>query len=99
LQGKLSLLQGQVLGWLGRNFEKRILRRPRHIILNLRDERRHQIEVLVDVGKLIQQLHHAVVILERVQAHPRQAIFTGHQILVERLVLVPEKNQTQGGHG
>jgi hypothetical protein len=32
------------------------------------------------------------------QAHPRQAIFARHQILIERLVLVPEEDETQGGH-
>ena len=99
LQGEVPLLLRQILGRLGRHVQKRILRRARNVILNLRDQRRHQIEVLVDVGKLIQQFHHAVIIFERMQAHPGQAIFAGHQILVERLVLMPEKNQTQGGHG
>src|SRR5260370_21066759 len=32
------------------------------------------------------------------QAHPGQAIFASHQILIERLVLVPEEDETQGGH-
>jgi hypothetical protein len=34
-----------------------------------------------------------------VQSNPGQAIFAGYQVLVERLVLVPEKNQTQSRHG
>ncbi len=99
LQGKLSLLQRQVLCRLGGHLKKRILRRPRNVVLNLNDQRRHQIEVLVNIGKLIQQLHHAVVVLEGMQAHPRQAILARHQILVKGLVLVPEKDETQGGHG
>ena len=79
--------------------EKRILRRSRNVILNLRDQRGHQIEVLVNIGKLVQQLHHPVIILERVQPRPRQTVFARHQILVKRLVLMPEKNQPQSGHG
>ena len=79
--------------------QKRILRRSRHIILNLHHQRRHQIEVLMNVRKLVQQLHHAVIVFERVQPHPGQAIFAGDQILVERLVLVPEKDDAQGRHG
>src|SRR5207248_568887 len=84
--------------WLGRNRQKRILRRPRDVVLNLRDQRRHKIEVLVNVGKLIQQLHHAVIVFQCMEAYPGQAVFAGHQILVERLVLMPEKDKTQGGH-
>ncbi len=99
LQRELPLFLRQILGRLGRYVQKRILRRPRNVILNLRDQRRHQIEVLVYIGKLLQQLHHAVIILQTVQAYPGHAILAGHQILIERLVLMPEKDETQGGHG
>ena len=53
----------------------------------------------MNVGKLIQQFHHAVVVLERVQSHPWQTVFTANQVLVKRLVLMPEKNDTQRWHG
>src|SRR5579871_6722850 len=49
--------------------------------------------------ELIQQFHHAVVVLERVQTHPRQAVFTRYQILVERLVLMPKKDDAKRRHG
>ena len=49
----------------------------------------------MDVGKLVQQFDHAVVVLERVQARPRQTIFARDQILVERLVLVPKQDDAQ----
>jgi hypothetical protein len=44
---------------------------------------------LVDVGKLIQQLDHPIVVFEGVQAYPGKAIFSGDQVLVKRLMLVP----------
>jgi hypothetical protein len=44
----------------------------------------------VDVGKLLQQSDHAVVVLEGVHTHPRQAVLTGDQIFVKRLMLVPQ---------
>jgi len=33
------------------------------------------------------------------QADPGQAILTGNQVFVERLVLMPQQNDTQGRHG
>jgi hypothetical protein len=53
----------------------------------------------MNLGELIQQLHHAVIIFEGVQTGPRQAIFTCNQILVKRLVLMPKKDNPQRGHG
>ena len=52
----------------------------------------------MDIRELVQQLHHAVIILERVQPHPRQAVFSGDQVLIERLMLMPEHNYAQDGH-
>ena len=49
LQCEPPLGQRQILGRLGRHVEKRILRRPGNIILNLRHQRGNQIEVLVNV--------------------------------------------------
>ncbi len=99
LQREPPLVQRQILRRLGRDAQERILRRPRHVILNLHHQRRHQIKVLVNVGKFIQQLHHAVVIFERVQPRPRQTVLSRNQILIKRLVLVPQKNDAQGRHG
>ena len=42
-----------------------------HVVLNLRDQRRDKIEGLVNVGKLVQQFDHAVVVFEGMQAAPR----------------------------
>ena len=41
-------------------------------------------------GKLPQQRHHPVVVLQRVQADPRQDVLAGGEVFVIRLVHVPE---------
>ena len=98
LQGEAPLIERQIFRRLRSHPQKRILRRPVGIVLNLHHQRRHKIEILVDVGKLVQQFDHAVVVLEGVQTGPGQTIFAGDQILVERLVLVPQKNDAESRH-
>jgi hypothetical protein len=78
--------------------KKWVLGSSGHVILDLSDQRRHQIEGLMDVGEFVQQLDHAVVVFERMQAHPGQAVLSGDQILVERLMLMPQDNDAQNGH-
>ena len=53
----------------------------------------------MDGGKLVQQFDHAVIVFESVQTYPGQTVFAGNQILVKRLVLMPEKNDAEDGHG
>ena len=103
LQREAALMRGEVLGRLGHQIEERIVRPAGDVILDLRHQRRHQVEILMDVGKLVQQLHHAVIILERVQPHPGQAILAGDHVFVKRLVHVPEQHKpnlrrTSGGN-
>ena len=98
LQREPALFRRQILGRLRSHLQKRILRGARNIILNLRDQRWHQVEGLMDVGKLVQQFHHAVIVFQRMQAHPRQAIFACDQILVKGLVLVPKNDDAKSGH-
>ncbi len=88
----------QVLRGLRHHLQKRILRLARNVFLNLRDQRRHQIERLVHLWELVQQFHHSVVILQRMQPRPGQAILPRHQVLIERLVLVPQNYDSQLGH-
>jgi hypothetical protein len=62
----------------------------------LDEQRRHQIERHPDVGKLAQNRHHAVIVLQRVETHPRQDVLAGHEVFVVRLVHVPQDGDT--GH-
>ena len=78
--------------------QERIVSSPRYIVFNLGDQRRNDIESLVDLGELVQQLDHPVVIFQSVKPYPGKAVFSGDQILVKRLMLVPEYDNTQDGH-
>ena len=62
LQGKAALVRGEVFGWFGCNVEKGIARSSSDVILNLRDQTRNKIEILVDIGELVEKLHHSVII-------------------------------------
>ena len=98
LQSKAAFVGGEIFRRLGCHGKKWIVRRPSHVILNLRNQRRDEVESLVNIGKLIQQLDHAVVVFEGVQADPRQTVLTRYQIFVVGLMLVPENNDAQSGH-
>ena len=98
LQCETALVGSEILRRLGGNFEKWIPGRSGHVVLNLRDQRRDEIESLVNVGKLIQQFDHAVVVLERMQPDPGQPVLAGDQVLVKRLMLVPQNYYAQNGH-
>ena len=80
----------------GRCFQKWIVRCTGNVVLQLDDQRGHQVERLVHAGKFLQQFHHAVIIFERVQAHPGQTVLARNQVLVIRLVHVPEKQEPNG---
>ena len=58
--------------------------------LELDEQRRHEIERDADVRKLPEERHHAVVVLEGMEPHPRQDVLVGDEVFVERLVHVPE---------
>ncbi len=74
------------------------MRRSGHVVLDLRDQRRNEVESLVNVGKLIQQFDHPVVVFEGVQPNPGKTVLTRNQIFVERLMLMPENDDAQSGH-
>ena len=78
---------------LGHHLEKRVAGGAGGVVLHLDDQRRHEVEVLVDVGELVQQLDHPVVVLEGMHAHPGQPVVPGDEVLVIRLVHVPEENE------
>ena len=65
---------------------------------HLHQHRRHQIKCLMDSGKLFENARHAVVVLEGMHARPWKLVFAGDQVLIKRLVHVPEKAQVDLGH-
>src|SRR5207237_10412631 len=64
----------------------------------LPSESRNQIERGMKFGKLAKRLRHAVVVLEGVQARPRQNITARFRVLVLRLMHVPQHNQMDAVH-
>ena len=72
-----------------RYFEKRVMGLAVGIILNLHHQRWNNVEGLVNAGKFFQQLHHAVIIFQRMKTHPREMVLSGDQVFVKRLVHVP----------
>ncbi len=98
LQGEAALVGGQIGGGTAGDAEKGIVGGAVGVVLNLGDQRGDEVEGLMDVGKLFQQFHHPVVIFKRVQARPGQAVLSGDQVFVERLVLVPKDNYAENRH-
>ena len=58
--------------------------------VELHEQRRHEVECDLHAGKLTEQRHHPVVVLDRVQADPREDVLSRYEVLIERLVHVPE---------
>ncbi len=87
---------GEVVGRLQAQLEKAIASAIRRKCLQLDQQRRHQVERDADIGKLPQQRHHPVVVLQGVQPDPGQDVLVRHQVLVERLVHVPQDRDS--GH-
>ena len=80
----------QIGGRLEAQLEIPIARAARGKRLELHEQRRHEVERHLDVGKLPQERHHAVVVLQGVQPDPRQDVLARGQVLVKGLVHVPE---------
>ena len=57
----------------------------------LHEQRRHQVEGGFDRGELAQQRDHPPVILDGVEPHPGKHVLPRRQVLVKRLVHVPQK--------
>ena len=94
----MTLVRGQVFGRFGGNFEERVPSSAGYVVLYLRDQGRDEVEGLVNVGKLVEQLDHAVVVLESMQPDPGQPVLAADQVLVKRLMLVPQNYDAQNGH-
>src|SRR5580765_7226531 len=92
------VLLSELAGWLCYQISPGVFRLLGYIVLYLHYQRRHQIEILMDTRELIQKLHHAVVILERMHPDPGKSVFTCNQVLVKGLVHVPEENETNCRH-
>ncbi len=98
LQRKPAFLLRQFLCRPARHQQERVLRLSRNVILNLQDQRWHEVECLMHLGKFIQQLHHPVVVLQGMQPRPGQPVLPGHQVFIERLMLMPQDDNSHLRH-
>src|SRR5258708_34670402 len=87
------------MGLLGRELasvttaqvEEEVHRLRLSVILDLRQERRHEVEGAADLRVAVEQGRHLVVVLGTAKPDPRQEIGRGEVVLVIRLVHVPDK--------
>ena len=93
-----ALLLGQRVGSLQPDLEMRIARLVARKRLELHQHRGHEVEGQAHRGELPEQRDHPPVVLQRVQPHPRQDVLPCEQVLVERLMHVPqERNARHNG--
>ena len=95
LGAELPIALGQLIGGRQADLEMAVTRLPRRERLELDEQRRHQVERHLERGELARERHHAPVVLERVQPHPRQDVLAGGEVLVERLVHVPQQSDAR----
>ena len=70
------------------------------VAVDLVQQRRDQVEGLVDQGKSVEHGRHLVVVLGASQAHPGKQEGAGQVVAIVGLVHVPDKSHMQGlGHG
>ena len=86
-----GVFRGQLSGRLHADFQIAIPGAVRGKGLELDEQRGHEVERHPDRRELAQQRHHAEVVLEGMQPHPWQDVLAGDEILVVRLMHVPEK--------
>src|SRR5688500_12314881 len=93
--GERALLLGQRVGPLQPDLEVSIARLVARKRLDLHQHRRHEVECEAHRGELTDERHHSPVVLERVQPHPRQDVLAGQQVLVQRLMHVPQQRHAR----
>jgi hypothetical protein len=53
----------------------------------------------MDFRKLFQQFDHPVVVFQGMQPDPGEAVLSRNKVFVIRLMLMPENDDAQNGHG
>ena len=81
---------GQVLGGRKSQREPGLIEFSAGVLLKLRGQRRNHVEGGVHSGKFFEHANHAPVILQCMQARPRQDVAAGGGIAILRLVHVPK---------
>jgi hypothetical protein len=90
-QRKFFVGLGQIFGRLLGDSQERVSSGPRCILFNLAKHGGNQVESLMNGGEIFQDFDHPVVVFERVHPSPGEFELARDQILIERLVHVPDK--------
>ena len=90
-QDEVPLLGGKVARRPLAQVEKEIDRLFLAVVLDLRQQRRHQVEGRAHLRVAVEQRRHLEVVLGRAQAHPGQQVRAGEVVLVIGLVHVPDE--------
>ncbi len=98
LQEQLALLFGQMLGGFEGEGEERVARLAGCILFHLRHHGGHQVERLLHLGEIFEDVHHAVVVFERVHARPGELVLAGSEVFIKRLMHVPQEAQVNLRH-
>ena len=88
---KLVLLLREIEGVLPGNREEDVLRAVFHVIPDLHQQGRNEVDGVAYAGVPAENHGKRRVILDRVKPHPRKHVGSRFRILVERLVHVPEE--------
>ena len=90
-----AFLVGEPIGRLEPDLEMAIAGIIARKRLDLHEQRGNQIEGQPDGGELLQERHHAPVVLGGVQTDPRQNMLTCDQVLIKGLMHVPEEGDAR----
>ena len=99
LDRKRALVLGECLRGLQPDFEVAISSLRARERLELHEHRRHEVEGDLHGRELPKERHHPVIVLQPMETDPRQDVLSGHQILVERLMHVPEDRHPRHNEG
>ena len=98
VQAERFFLLGKLIGGFQADFQMPITCLLTGERFQLDEHRWNEIEGDFDIRELAQERHHAPVILQCVQSDPRKNVLAGNQILVERLMHVPEQSDARHNH-
>ena len=94
-----ALLVAQVPRGPAGEVEEEVLVVAAGVVLDLGQQRGHQVEGLADARVVVQEGGHLVVVLGRPQPHPGQQVGLGEVVLVVGLVHVPDQGEMERSHG
>src|SRR5438034_6463600 len=94
-QYELPLLGGKLAGGALAEVEEQVDGFFLAVVLNLSEQRRHEVEGRTDLGISVQQRRHLEIVLGRSQANPRQKVGAREVVLVIRLMHVPDEGDVK----